>query len=576
MNYCTYSPGRSIQATLTLITLSLSTLLVGCKAPQIADTEYGKIKGSLNLEQSTVQWLGVPYAKPPLGDLRWQAPQAPDPWSQPLRANRYSQACMQLGSMYGPAEDGVSQDLPLKDTFDQPIGSEDCLYLNIQRPLNFKQNLPVMVYLHGGSHIYGSGSLYDGSNLVQDNVIFITVNYRLGLMGWLNHPALKTTAANPANSGNFGTLDIIQALTFIKNNIAAFGGDPDNITLMGQSAGASHVFSMMVSPLNNNLFQQAVMLSPGLLNQSPETGLAYSTGLLQTLVILDGLAADPESATAFLANQSDAWIREFLYGQNAITLLTSTAAVPELRIAPAIFLDGEIQPIDPFTSIANGQFNNMPVMMGVTSEEGKLFTQNGMVVDNAELWTFMQTFNSDDPTSSPLTLEDIILPELLPPERPQQGTCGDEAFIVGGYNDFANRCGALAPTSVFHRLQNKALLPLLASQQQQLYAYEWSWNQQPFPWNIIHGSVHGGDIGFLLSSFDVPLFNNGYSSQNAPGREALSSVMRKSLVAFAHSGNPNHDDLGDTWHPWSALPGAAKRLRFDADDIQKQVNMQFE
>ena len=561
---------------LSITTLLCTTLLTACKAPNMAATEYGNTKGSYNFAQHTIEWKGIPYAKAPTGELRWQAPQPPDPWSGVLKADTFSQACMQLGSMYGPSPDGFSQDLALKDTFNQPVGAEDCLYLNVQRPLNFKQNLPVVIYLHGGSHIYGSGSLYDGSTLVQEDVIFVTLNYRLGLLGWLNHPALKTTEPNPGNSGNFGTLDILQALTFIKNNIAAFGGDPENITLMGQSAGASHVFSMMVSPLNTHLFQRAMMLSPGLLNQTPETGLAYSTGLLQTLVILNGLAADAQSAAAFLSAQDTNWIHDFLYNQSASTLLTATAMVPELQIAPAIFLDGEIQPHDPFAAVATGQFLNVPTILGMTSEEGKLFTQNGMIVDNATLWTLINEFDANDPGSTPLALEDVIAPELLPADRPQQGTCGEADFVVGGYNDFANRCGARAPTALFRYLQDSVLLPLLATQVPDLYAYEWGWNQQPFPWNLIHGSVHGGDIGFWLGGFDSTIFRNGYSDQNAPGRLSLSDTMVQALAQFARSGNPNHPHLADTWLTWSPLAGAAKRLLLDADDLEAEITMQFE
>ncbi len=559
-----------------LLALFCAIFLSACKAPHLATTEYGKLKGQLNLARHTIEWKSVPYAEPPLGDLRWQAPQPPRPWQGTLITDHFSQGCMQLGSMYGPGPDGVSQDLSLQDTFDQPIGNEDCLYLNIQRPLNLKQDLPVVVYLHGGSHIYGAGSLYDGSTLVQEDVIFITLNYRLGVLGWLRHPALMTSEPNPGNSGNFGTLDILQALSFIKDNVEAFGGNPNNITLMGQSAGASHVFSMMVSPLSGELFQRAVMLSPGLLNQTPATGQTYASGLLQTLVILNGLATDPDSATAFLATRDSGWIHDFLYAQSADTLLRATSVAPELRIAPAIFSDGAIQPEDPFAAVASGQFHNVPLLMGLTSEEGKLFTQNGMIVDLATLWTVMQEFDPDQPQNTPLALEDIIAPELLPPERPQQGVCGEEDFIVGGYNDFANRCGALAPTRVFRSLQDQALLPLLSSQQSQLYAYEWAWNQQPFPWNIIHGAVHGGDISFLLGGFDTALFNNGYSEQNAPGRLALSEVMLQSLVHFARSGDPNHGQLAESWLPWSSLSGSAKRLLLDADDQQVQISMQFE
>lgn len=560
----------------TLSAIFLTCLLAGCKAPQIAETEYGKVKGAINTEQRTIEWRGIPYAEPPVGELRWQAPQPPQPWDKTQNATQFSKACPQLGSMYGPADDGFSQDLSLQDTFDLPIGQEDCLYLNIQRPLNLRKQLPVVVYLHGGSHVYGAGALYDGSQLTQQGVVFVTINYRLGLIGWLNHPALKTGENDPSESANFGTLDILQALTFIKNNIAAFGGNPDNITLMGQSAGASHVFSMMTSPLAHDLFQRAVMLSPGLLNQTPETGLAYANGLLVALVIMHNLAEDEPSAAAFLAEQDAQWIKTFLYSMSSDTLITATSLVPSLRIAPAIFLDGQVQPADPYAAVASGQFNNVPVLMGITSEEGKLFTQNGMLVDSKQLWNLMQSFNPDDPASSAQTLEDIIAPELLPADRPQQGTCGAEDFVSGGYDDFANLCGALAPTAVFQYLQNDVLLPLLSTQQSQLYAYEWSWNQQPFPWNVIHGSVHAGDIGFMLGLFDTPIFNNGYSIANEPGRLDLSQAMQTALVNFAKNADPNHAALTDTWLPWSPLPASPKRLLFDADDQEKQVMMQFE
>ncbi|MEE2731065.1 MAG: carboxylesterase family protein [Pseudomonadota bacterium] len=561
---------RPITKVLSLSILLCTSLLTACKAPNVADTEYGKTQGTFNFEQRTIEWKGIPYAQPPTRELRWQAPQPPTPWEGTLKAREFSQGCMQLGSMYGPGPDGYSQDLSLRDTFNQPIGSEDCLYLNIQRPLNFKQKLPVVVYLHGGSHVFGAGSLYDGSTLVQQGVVFVSLNYRLGLMGWLHHPALQSAEASPSNSGNFGTLDILQALTFIKSNIAAFGGDPDNITLVGQSAGASHVFSMMVSPLNHDLFQRAVMMSPGLLNQTPATGLAFANGLLQTLVIMNGLAADPESAATFLAAQDSAWIQSFLYGQSATTM------VPELLIPPAVFLDGEVQPVDPYGAVATGQFLNVPLIMGITREEGKLFTQNGMIVDSSTLWTHMLEFDANQPDNTPLALEDVIAPELLPADRAQLGNCGAAEFVVGGYNDFANLCGARATTALFRYLQNDVLLPLLSTQQSELYAYEWAWNQQPFPWNVIHGSAHGGDIGFILGGFDAAIFTNGYSEQNAPGRLALSSAMVKSLARFARSGTPNHSTLGDEWLHWSPLPESAKRLLLDADDLEPHIEMQFQ
>jgi para-nitrobenzyl esterase len=559
---------------ITLTALLMTGLLGGCKE-EIAVTEYGIVEGSIQTQQHTIQWLGIPYAKPPIGPLRWQAPQPPTSWKEPLKVTKFSSACTQLGTMYGPANDGFSQDLSLRDTFGLPVGSEDCLYLNIQRPFNTNKKLPVVVYLHGGSNIAGAGSLYDGSELVQQDVVFVTVNYRLGLFGWLNHPALKSGTNNLSDSGNFGTLDVLQALTFVHNNIEAFGGDPSNVTLMGQSAGASNAFSMMVSPAAKDLFKRVVMLSPGGLNQTPKVGADYANGLLVTLVIMNQLAADQASAVAFFATKNAEWIKTFLYSNSASTLLTATSLVPALRVAPSIFVDGLVQPADPYSAVAAGQFNNVPLLIGNTHEEGKLYTQSGMIVDSPTLWGMLLSFNPDDPASTPVTLENVIKPELLPADRPQQGTCGAAGFVAGGYNDFANLCGAAVSTAQFKTITNQ-LLPLLSSKQPQVYAYEWSWNQQPYPWNIIHGSAHAGDIGFWLGHFNIALFNNGYSQTNQPGRLALSDAMMKSLVAFARNDDPNHAGLGDTWLPWSPSAGAPKRFLFDADDSQKQVGMQFQ
>lgn len=563
---------------ITLLIIFLgSMLLSACKHDPVVETEYGKIKGLVDKPHRTLVWRGIPYAQPPLGPLRWKAPSRAAPWPGILHTDQFSAPCPQLGSMYGPAEDGYSQDISLQETFDQPIGSEDCLYMNIWRPLNKRTKLPVIVYLHGGSHIYGAGSLYSGVKIAQQGAVYVSLNYRLGLFGWLHHPALKTARHEDrlSNTGNFGTLDIIQALRFIQNNIGAFGGDATNITVIGQSAGASHVFSLLVSPLAEGLLHKAVMLSPGLLNQNPDTALTYAQGLLQTLVILNGLASDTESARLYLANQDDDWVRAFLHSQSQTTLLTATSLVPQLRIAPAILLEGVVQPEDPYSAIASGQFNNVPVMMGITSEEGKLFTQNGMIIDNATLWSLIHTFNPNAPDTTPVMLEDIIAANLLPVERPQHGQCGNDNFISGGYNDFANRCGALAPTALFQQLQNTVLLPLIASQQQAVFAYEWAWNQQPHPWDIIHGSVHGGDIDFILGLFGSTIFSAGYSDDNRAGRADLALAMNRALLAFARTGNPNHNALGDVWLPWSVLPGQPKRLLLDADDQQKSVSMQY-
>lgn len=570
----------------SLLLACTAGLLAGCPAKTTVKTDVGVVKGALEAEGQVVSWKGVPYAQPPVGALRWQAPRPPQPWEGVRAATEYGNACMQPGSLYGPSANSGDADLSLRDTLGQPIGSEDCLTLNIWRPASPKKKLPVVVYFHGGSHMVGTGSLYRGTTLAeQENVVFVSVNYRLNLFGWLNHPALKVvddgsdSRAALTNSGNFATLDLIQALQFVQHNIAAFGGDPANVTLMGQSAGAASVFSLMTSPLAQGLFHKAVMLSPGLMNQTPQTSFNYTNGLLMALALLNGLATDADTATQWLLAQNPEQLREFLYSRSPQELLTAISLDPRLSLTPAILRDGLVLPADPAAAIASGQFNNVPVLMGVTGEEGKLFTRPAFKVTDYQRWTSMLAFNPDDPASTPVAVEDLLIPELLPVDRPQVGTCGAEGFIVGGYNDYANLCGAPATTAQLRQLQDYSLLPLLASQQPALYAYQWNWNQQPEPWRTVYGAVHGGDVPFLLGDFDVALFGHGYSTQNAPGRLQLSASMMHSLAAFARTGDPNQvrptqPPLPAAWLPWSPQPGQPKRLLLEADDHQQQVDMQ--
>ena len=574
---------RSLGGRLTLAAVVCSSsLLSGCplQGPYLK-TGLGVLRGDISDHGKTVSWKGVPYAQAPVGDLRWQAPRAPQSWRGVRDAREFGNSCSQIGSMYGPPAQGSVVDINLRDVFDQPVGNEDCLYLNIWRPASKKKNLPVVLYIHGGSHMVGTGFYYRGNKLARENVLFISVNYRLNLFGWLNHPALKVAddGSHPnaalTNSGNFATLDLIQALHFVQGHIEEFGGDPNNVTIMGQSAGASAVFSLLVSPLAEGLFHKAVMLSPGLLNQTSENSFNYTNGLLMALALQAGLATDTDTAQQWLISQSPAQLREFLYSRTTAQLQRATQLDPRLSLTPAILKDGLVQPQDPTSAVASGQFNNVPVLMGLTEEEGKLFTRPAFIVTNQERWTLMQTFNPDDPASTPVTLEQLIRPDLLPADRPQQGTCGAEDFVMGGYNDFANKCGGLGPTVQFQQLQDQALLPLLALHQPALYAYHWGWNQQPEPWRTVYGAAHGGDIPFLLGMFDTALFNNGYSEQNEPGRKGLSNVMLHALTHFARTGDPNHNGLATDWLPWSPAPGAPKRLHLDANDQQPQVEMRF-
>lgn len=218
------------------------------KPARLATTGYGELSGYA--DGAVAAWRGIPYAKPPVADFRWRAPQDPDPWT----GTRWA-----IDSGYPAVQ------FEMDRTWHQTgriIGSEDCLSLDIYRPDTDKTDLPVYCWIHGGSNKFGSAATYKANAMAmaeKRNVVVVLIQYRLGPMGWFRHADLRNDdVADMSNSGNFGTLDQIQALKWVKNNIAAFGGNPDNVTIAGQSAGGHNVMNLFISPIAAGLFHKAV------------------------------------------------------------------------------------------------------------------------------------------------------------------------------------------------------------------------------------------------------------------------------------------------------------------------------
>jgi para-nitrobenzyl esterase len=209
----------------------------------------------------TFSWLGIPFAKPPLGELRWRAPQPPDAWTGVRDALAPGSACPQMANPLG------DQPGAKKGTV---IGHEDCLYLNVYAPRSSpdeaaNRRLPVMLWIHGGGNSVGHAGSYDGSSLAGTyNVVVVTANYRLGPLGWFRQAALVADAQDEdGRSGNWGTLDQIRALEWVRDNAAAFGGDPNNVTIFGESAGGNDVMALLLSPRAAGLFHRAISESGG-------------------------------------------------------------------------------------------------------------------------------------------------------------------------------------------------------------------------------------------------------------------------------------------------------------------------
>ena len=221
-------------------------------------TLTGTLQGVATNEDVDV-FRGIPYAQPPTGDLRWRPPQAPRPWEGIRDASAFSVSC--------PQPRFTSEYVWRREDF---ATAEDCLYLNVWRPEG-ADNMPVMVWFHGGAHTAGQGhsKIFDGTTIAQNGAVLVSINYRLGALGFLAHPWLSDESDH-ASSGNYGLLDKIAALNWVRDNIAEFGGNPDNVTIFGQSAGSQSVCSLMASPLARGLFHKAIGQSAACIGPAPQ------------------------------------------------------------------------------------------------------------------------------------------------------------------------------------------------------------------------------------------------------------------------------------------------------------------
>lgn len=550
-------------------------------SPLLRPTQNGFITGAADSATGAYAWMGVPYAKPPVGSLRWAPPVDADFWGS-RETLRFGNACPQVAGYYDMPFP-FSSDLQAKSG--QVVGSEDCLTLNIWRPNTTETNLPVMFYIHGGSNKAGWSGQYPGALLAQEqHAVVVTINYRMNLFGWFRHPALQTGDA-VANSGNYGTLDLIQGLKFVHKNIAAFGGNPDNVTISGQSSGGSDALSLLVSPLAKGLFHKAMVFSSIVRGNDTSSSETFAKVLLENLVVKDGYATDVASADTFLASKGNAWIKSYLQNKTMLELASmlgksATTNMPLVAKAPPnILYDGTVLPAgtsadDAISAIANGNFNNVPLLIGVTNEEGKLFASAAY---QGAAWNAMWTFNPDDTQATPLILSQLLLSQYLPADAPPTGTCGQSNYVAG-FNYFANVCGAVGPggnptTTASYWSGQAALLAALQPKQAAVYAYDFAWAQQPAPWNVLFGAAHTGDLPFIFGNFGPGWISFGFSQANRPGRESLGLAMRSSIGAFLHKGNPNNTSLGTTWSPWTPGAGNAKRLIFNADHNSKQIQM---
>ncbi len=502
--------------------------------PLVRETRFGFVQG--REDGQAYAWLGIPYAQPPVGNLRWRAPQDPISWTGVRPAQGFCSACPQYGGLMGFMD---------PNTFGKAVGSEDCLYLNIWRPKSDDGNLPVLFWIHGGGNFSGQANMtmYYGANFaVRKNIVFVSINYRVGAMGWFTHPSLRVGDQFDA-SGNYGTLDIIKALSWIHNNIASFGGDPGNVTIDGQSGGAQNVFSLLVSPLAEELFQKAIAQSGGPGSTALADGDKVSSTVLDKLFELDNVPADDPRR-----NDPATYLRGKPW-QDIYACLTPGIAGMLGSGWSSIFEDGTVIRDNIADRINKGNFNHVPMILGSNKDEAKIFLplvvsklKNGDIPVEVAFHDLIMTFDPDSPN---LELSDILDPLWL--------------LLYDPMADFSD---ALA-----QKLSTESLARKLAAQQEDLYVYEFAWDEEPAPLDTLIGAGHAIEIPFAFSNFGrtaEDLFRFAWSSANLAGRMELSEAMSNYWAQFARNGNPNYPG-GYSWPAWSKKPDGFKKIILDSE-----------
>lgn len=446
-------------------------------------------------------FLGIPFAAPPVGDLRWRPPQPPQPWTGILEADEISPACAQQDSLTTDASE-----------------SEDCLYLNIWTPDPApSEPLPVMFWIHGGGNTSGStgdliplgvgGLFYDGRTLAESRgVVVVTTNYRLNVFGFFSHPDLAAEDPAYPYSGNQALLDQRAALSWVRDNILAFGGDADNVTVFGESAGSFNTCYHVASPSSAGLFHRAISQSGG----------------CTTYVATD---AEARAATAALAADTGCG--------TAADELACLRALPvaELLARSGPFgptVDGGFIPEQPRHLFDRGEFNRVPYILGSNSDEGTLFLLGTAPVESEEAYEELVEARFGDRASEVLELYPVS--DFETPNDAWARIVGDSGLVCGTY-DTARRAAAGGADVYLYNFARPVLADVLPDL----------------------GATHGAEIAFVFGSAESP----------SPEDTAIGMSMQGYWTRFARSGDPN----GDGALVWPAYADATdRRINFDVEN----------
>jgi para-nitrobenzyl esterase len=469
-----------------------------------------------------VVFRGIPYAAPPLGDLRWRPPQPAKSWEGVRECAKFGTAAPQVISPLLNSFPGMS--LGAKT-------SEDCLYLNVWTPARRSaEKLPVMVWVHGGGYTFGADSqpLYEGTNLSRRGVVVVGMNYRLGALGFLAHPALSAESEKGV-SGNYGLLDQIEALRWVQRNIAAFGGDPQRVTVFGESAGGNSVYSLLLSPLAKGLFQRAIPESGGTLNFAQLKKSAYGRASAEEQGVefakKCGVKDGPGQLAALRALPVDVLLNSVpgLEGSRMINFRATG-----MRLAPIV--DGYVMPDDPMTMFQQGTLNAVPLIVGANGNEGSMFTLVSKLPADAE--AFDAILERDFGSKFAATFK-----ELYPPAQAKKSVTelmGDFSFVDSPRFVARNYEHAHAPAYLynFSHVASGALGKML-------------------------GAHHGSEIAFVFDNLQL-------GKEHSPADLKVRDAMIGYWMQFAATGNPNREGLPE----WPAYNAADDRCLLVTDEIQ--------
>lgn len=483
----------------------------------IRETQFGSVMGYE--EDEALIWQGIPYGGDTSGENRWQAPTDPQPWSETLDATQAGVVALQAGA------DGVT-------------GSEDALNLDIYRPNNETEDLPVLVYIHGGNNQTGQAQEISGKSFVSSqDAIVVSVNYRLGPLGFNPLPALKT-GSDEENSGNYAMLDLAKSLDWIRANIGEFGGDSNNITVSGFSAGGRDVMAMLISPLFEGKFDKAISFSGGMTIADEEKSQDIFAESIAPLVVEDGVKNDEDQAKKWLLT-SDEEVKDYLYNLDGIRLvgLMSNAGI-RMDVFPHLYNDGTVIPTEGFDTET---YNSVPLIMLTGEQEFSLFSRF-------------------DPYFA---------------EAVSDGSIDTDQDISGQY-DFVNKYGGQL-YSLFN-LEDSAI-KMTSNYNAPIYGMEILFGENP---DYISeemakiGSFHGVFVPLLDTDSEsyAELVTDSYESQ---GAKELSVMFQNYIYEFISSGTPNGENLTE-WTEWQK--DADENILFlDADDsvaIAKMGKKEFD